>query len=70
LIGLYSENVVWLRFLSCGFSVWVNFLSFGKLLCKFSVICRLVVRKERETIKTLKKKRNSSYVCYGFRLKG
>jgi hypothetical protein len=34
------------------------------------VICRLVVRKERETIKTLKKKRNSSYVCYGFRLKG
>jgi hypothetical protein len=29
-------------------------------LCKFSVICRLVVWKERETRKTLKEKRNSS----------
>lgn len=41
-MGLYSEKVVWLRLLSCGFSIWVNFLSFGKLLCKFSMICRLV----------------------------
>jgi hypothetical protein len=36
----------------------------------FVSLCRLVVWKERETRKSLKKKRNSSYVYYGFRLKG